>query len=107
MESCGAGISSVRWVVGLKNMILADRGDALMGTHIVEPTQLNIETGVLRFVANFAHISSKGFEGNLGVRTVVVPILELFEQVSETANDQNRYNHVDASTWILDDCRIL
>ena len=90
-----------------QNMILADRGDALMGTHIIEPTQLNIETGALRFVANFAHISSKGFEANLGVRTVIVPILELFAQVSETANDQNRYNHVDASTWVLDDCRIL
>ena len=90
-----------------QNMILADRGDALIGTHIVEPTQLNIETGVLRLVCNFAHISSKGFEANLGVRTIVVPILELFAQVSETANDQNRYNHVDASTWILDDCRII
>lgn len=90
-----------------QNMILADRGDALMATHLIEGTQLNIETGMLRFVANFAQLSSKGFEGNLGVRTVVVPILELFAQVTETANDQNRYNHVDASTWVLETCAIL
>jgi hypothetical protein len=90
-----------------QKMILADKGDALMGTHLIEPTHLNIETGILRLVVNFAHISSKGFEGNMGTKTIVIPILELFAQVSETANDQNRYNHVDASTWVLDDCRIL
>lgn len=90
-----------------QNMILADKGDALLATHLLEPTHLNIETGMLRFVANFDYLTSKGSEGRLGPREIEVPILDLFAQVEETANDQHRYNHVDASTWVLEDCRLL
>lgn len=90
-----------------QNMILADKGDALLATHLLEPTHLNIETGILRFVANFDYITSKGSEARLGPKEVEVHLLDLFAQVEETANDQNRYNHVDASTWVLQDCSLL
>lgn len=90
-----------------QNMILADKGDALLATHTLEPVHLNIETGLLKLDINVVHLTSKGMTGTVGRRTLQLPILELFSQVMETANDQNRYNHVDASTWVFEDCRIL
>ena len=90
-----------------QNMILADKGEALLATHTLEPVHLNIETGMIKLVFNIAHLTAKGFTGSLGVRTLHTSILDLFAQVSENANDQNRYGHVDASTWVLEDCRLL
>ena len=90
-----------------QNMILADRGEALLATHLLSDTTLNIETGMLHLTANFDHISAQGLQGRLGTRTIQVPILDLFMAVAETANDQNRYGHIDASSWILDDCSLL
>ena len=88
-------------------MILADKGGALLATHTIEPVHLNIETGMIKLVINIAHLTAKGFTGSLGLRTVHTSILDLFAQVSENANDQNRFGHVDASTWVLEDCRLL
>ncbi len=90
-----------------QNMILADKGDAILATHLLEPTTVNIKTGLLRLVANFDYITSQGVQARLGTRTIEVPVIEVFSQVMETANDQNRFNHIDSSTWVLENCSLL
>ena len=90
-----------------QNMVLADKGEALLATHLADAVNLNIETGMIQLRLHVAHLTAKGFTGSVGVQTIHCPILDIFAQVSETANDQNRYGHVDASTWILENCRLL
>lgn len=90
-----------------QNMILADKSDALLMTHLIEPISLNIQTGIIQITGNIQLFSANGVEAQLGSRTIVCNIREIFELLMETANDQHRFDNVDTSSWILETCSIL
>ena len=50
----------------------------------------------------FDLVGSDGVKGRIGERKIKCHLFELFECVIETANDQNRFDFVDACTWVLE-----
>ena len=85
-----------------QNMILADRSEALLASELVEPVQLDVQTGRLSLRVVFDLIGSDRIKGRVGERTIDCHLFDLFSCVIESANDQNRFGFVDACTWVLE-----
>jgi len=85
-----------------QNMILADRSQAILASETVEPIRLDLRTGQLYLHAIFDLVSSEGVKGRVGAIKIERHIFDIFECVIESANDQNRFDFVDACTWVLE-----
>jgi predicted Zn-dependent protease len=85
-----------------QNMILADKLEAILALDVTEPIQLNIQTGQIDITAIYDLVGSDGVKGRVGERKISCHVFDLFGCVIESANDQNRFDFVDACTWVLE-----
>ena len=88
------------------NMILSDEDTALIATHLVEPININLETGDFELVAHFIQHGPNGKKGRIGPARIQSNLFSFLPKVIETANNQNRVLSVDVSSWVLEDITI-